>query len=194
MELPAKARRLYKDMEREMFLSLECGTEVEAFNAASKTIKCLQLANGAIYTDDTCSAFAEIHDAKLQALEDVIEEAAGITHYKARRAETLRRLEETQRNLQRVQDILEELRPRLASLRRQATRTRNFEQISADLRELLRVWYGYKWEQTKAELRTARHTADTATTVWSTARDALLAQQTPLRRRPAPLPRAASPP
>jgi SNF2 family DNA or RNA helicase len=78
VELPAKARRLYKDMEREMFLALECGTEVEAFNAASKTLKCLQLANGAIYTDDTCSAFAEIHDAKLQALEDVIEEAAGM--------------------------------------------------------------------------------------------------------------------
>ena len=78
VELPAKARRLYKDMEREMFLALDCGTEVEAFNAASKTIKCLQLANGAIYTDDTCRAFAEIHDAKLQALEDVIEEAAGM--------------------------------------------------------------------------------------------------------------------
>lgn len=78
VELPAKARRLYRDMEREMFLALECGTEVEAFNAASRTIKCLQLANGAIYTDDTCSAFADIHDAKLQALEDVIEEAAGM--------------------------------------------------------------------------------------------------------------------
>lgn len=78
VELPAKARRLYKEMEREMFLQLSCGTEVEAFNAASKTIKCLQLANGAIYTDDTCSAFVEIHDAKLQALEDVIEEAAGM--------------------------------------------------------------------------------------------------------------------
>jgi len=60
VELPAKARRIYTDMEREMFLALECGAEVEAFNAASKTIKCLQLANGAIYTDDTCSAFADI--------------------------------------------------------------------------------------------------------------------------------------
>lgn len=78
VELPAKARRLYRDMEREMFLALDCGTEVEAFNAASKTMKCLQLANGAIYTDAQCSAFAEVHDAKLQALEDVIEEAAGM--------------------------------------------------------------------------------------------------------------------
>lgn len=77
VDLPAKARRLYKDMERQMFLALECGAEVEAFNAASKTIKCLQLANGAIYTDDTHSAFTEVHDAKLQALESIVEEAAG---------------------------------------------------------------------------------------------------------------------
>jgi SNF2 family DNA or RNA helicase len=78
VELPTKARHLYRDMEREMFFALDCGTEVEAFNAASKTIKCLQLANGAIYTDDTCSTFSEVHDAKLQALESVIEEAAGM--------------------------------------------------------------------------------------------------------------------
>ncbi len=107
----------------------------------------------------------------------LFEEAAGITHYKTRRAETLRRLEETQRNLQRVHDILEELRPRVASLRRQATRTRNFEQISADLRELLRVWYGYKWEQAKSELRAARQAADAATAAWTAARDALLTHQ-----------------
>lgn len=77
VELPAKARRLYRDMEREMFLALECGTEVEAFNAASKTMKCLQLANGAIYTDEA-GTWSEVHDVKLQALEDVIEEAAGM--------------------------------------------------------------------------------------------------------------------
>ncbi len=78
VELPAKARQMYRDMEREMFLALDTGHEVEAFNAASKTIKCLQLANGAIYTDDTGGAWAEVHDAKLQALEEVIEEAAGM--------------------------------------------------------------------------------------------------------------------
>lgn len=78
VELPAKARRLYRDMEREMFLALDTGHEVEAFNAASKTIKCLQLANGAIYTDDTATDFAEVHDAKLQALESIVSEAAGM--------------------------------------------------------------------------------------------------------------------
>jgi SNF2 family DNA or RNA helicase len=76
VELPAKARALYRNMEREMFLAID-GSEVEAFNAASKTIKCLQLANGAIYTDESGSKFSEVHDAKIQALESVIEEAAG---------------------------------------------------------------------------------------------------------------------
>ena len=107
----------------------------------------------------------------------LFEEAAGITHYKARRAETLRRLEETQRNLQRVHDILEELRPRVTSLKRQATRTRNYEQISTDLRELLRVWYGYKWEQAKSDLRSARSSAATAERAWTAAREKLLAHQ-----------------
>lgn len=77
VELPAKARALYRDMEREMFMHID-GSEVEAFNAASKTIKCLQLANGAVYTDESCTKFSEVHDVKLQALEEIVEEAAGM--------------------------------------------------------------------------------------------------------------------
>ncbi|HHW4683192.1 MAG TPA: SNF2-related protein [Xylella sp.] len=76
--LPEHTQRMYRAMEQEMLLALECGAEVEAFNAASKTLKCLQLANGAIYTDDTRRAWAEVHDAKLRALEGIIEEAAGM--------------------------------------------------------------------------------------------------------------------
>ncbi len=76
VKLPPKARKLYKDMEREMFMLLD-GNEVEAFNAASRTIKCLQLANGAAYTDES-GAYSEVHDAKIQALDEIIEEAAGM--------------------------------------------------------------------------------------------------------------------
>lgn len=78
VDMPSKGKQMYREMEREMFLALECGSEIEAFNAASKTIKCLQLANGAIYTDESCSKFTEVHDAKLQALESIVEEAAGM--------------------------------------------------------------------------------------------------------------------
>jgi SNF2 family DNA or RNA helicase len=79
VDLPHKARQQYRDMEKKMFLELEGHlgpTEVEALNAASKTQKCLQLANGAIYTDEARN-WTEVHDAKIQALDDIIEEAGG---------------------------------------------------------------------------------------------------------------------
>lgn len=75
VDLPIKARKHYRDMEREMFAEIE-GHGVEAFNAASRTIKCLQFANGAAYVDDKQN-WKEIHDEKLQALEDIVEESAG---------------------------------------------------------------------------------------------------------------------
>ena len=58
-----------------MFLEI-AGESVEAFNAASRTMKCLQLANGAIYTD-AAGNWSEVHDRKLAALEDIIEEFVG---------------------------------------------------------------------------------------------------------------------
>lgn len=75
VKLPPKAEKLYRQMEEEMFVALDSGDEIEAFGAASKTIKCLQLANGAMYTE---SGFESIHDEKLNALEDILEEAAGM--------------------------------------------------------------------------------------------------------------------
>jgi SNF2 family DNA or RNA helicase len=76
VELPAGARKLYRDMEKEMFMKLD-EHDVEAMNAASRTIKCLQLANGAAYVDEDGN-WKEVHDGKLQALEDIVEEAAGM--------------------------------------------------------------------------------------------------------------------
>jgi SNF2 family DNA or RNA helicase len=75
VDLPAKARRAYDSMENDMFAELE-ESGIEAFNAAAKTIKCLQLANGAVYTDHAGN-WEEVHDAKLDALDSVIEEANG---------------------------------------------------------------------------------------------------------------------
>ena len=74
VDLPSKARALYKQMENDMFVQL-AKHEVEAFNAASMTVKCLQISNGALYVDG--AKYEKIHDAKIEALESVIEEAAG---------------------------------------------------------------------------------------------------------------------
>jgi SNF2 family DNA or RNA helicase len=76
VELPAKARKIYRDMEKEMFAEIRKGKDIAAFSAAAKTMKCLQLANGAVYTDEAGS-WEDIHDAKLDALESIIEEASG---------------------------------------------------------------------------------------------------------------------
>lgn len=76
IDLPDKLQRQYKQLEREMFLEFN-GSDIEALNAASKTIKCLQFANGAIYTDSN-NNFTEVHDLKIQALESIVNEANGM--------------------------------------------------------------------------------------------------------------------
>jgi len=77
VDLPLKARAVYDEMESDMFVQLQ-SADVEAFNAASRTLKCLQIANGALYTDDTATTFEELHDGKIEALDGVIEEASGM--------------------------------------------------------------------------------------------------------------------
>ncbi|MEW6092833.1 MAG: chromosome segregation protein SMC [Chloroflexota bacterium] len=89
----------------------------------------------------------------------LFEEAAGIGLYRSRREETLRRLETTQRNLDRVLDILAELEPRLRSLERQAARAQEYAQVQADLRILLREWYGYHWHHAQSDLAVALEAA-----------------------------------
>jgi SNF2 family DNA or RNA helicase len=81
VELPDKARDLYREMEKRMFLELEheLGVhEVEAVSAAGRTNKCLQLANGAVIHDTKSGAWQEVHNAKLDALESIVEEANGM--------------------------------------------------------------------------------------------------------------------
>lgn len=75
VDLPPRARQHYDQMERDMFTEIET-VGVEAFGAAARTVKCLQIANGAAYVDDQQN-YKEVHDAKLQALDDIVEEAAG---------------------------------------------------------------------------------------------------------------------
>jgi SNF2 family DNA or RNA helicase len=79
VDLPPAARALYTNMEKEMFMQL-AEHEVEVFGAAARTMKCLQLANGAAYVNkaDAPKEWKEVHTAKLDALESVIQEASGM--------------------------------------------------------------------------------------------------------------------
>lgn len=84
VDLPPKARTIYKEMEKEMYAQVD-DRSAEAFNAAARTQKCLQIANGAVYVDPLVGGeeargpkeWREVHDVKLQALESIVEEAGG---------------------------------------------------------------------------------------------------------------------
>lgn len=66
----------------------------------------------------------------------LIEEAAGITKYKARRKAAERKMEQTQQNLLRLSDILGELGKRLEVLDRQARKAERYKAIKAEMREI----------------------------------------------------------
>ena len=72
--MDANEYELYDDFYKEKILPLVEG-EVTAANAAVLSGKLVQMANGAVYTDD--DMVAEIHDKKLEALEDLLEAANG---------------------------------------------------------------------------------------------------------------------
>jgi len=86
----------------------------------------------------------------------LFEEAAGITHYRTKRRLTMDRLGKTEDNLTRVRDIIAEIEPRLKKLEKQAEKAIQHEKINAELREMLRVWYGYSWHQGISKLVDAR--------------------------------------
>ena len=75
--LTGRLRKMYDKLEKELFLELSDGTEIEAFSMAAKTMKCLQFASGVLY-EEGGQTWKEIHALKLEALESVVEEAAGM--------------------------------------------------------------------------------------------------------------------
>jgi SNF2 family DNA or RNA helicase len=77
IEMPDDLRAKYEKMEKEFFLTLDSGTTVEAFNQASLTNKCLQFSNGAMYPIAGMPLWEPVHDLKLEALEEIIDEAQG---------------------------------------------------------------------------------------------------------------------
>jgi len=88
----------------------------------------------------------------------LFEEAAGVGLYRARRDDALKRLENTERNLERVLDIMAELEPRIRSLERQAKRAIDFARAQADMKIILREWYGFHWHRAQRDLTDVHET------------------------------------
>jgi SNF2 family DNA or RNA helicase len=81
VELPGPARKAYNEMEKEAFALLDAFVDGDADNflntehAAAARNKARQIANGGVYNDG--KKWVHIHDAKMEALESIIEERGG---------------------------------------------------------------------------------------------------------------------
>lgn len=75
-DLPPPLWELNRQLERELFLQLEQGT-VEIANPGVLTGKCRQLANGALYLNGETDEWEDLHEVKLELIDEVVEEAEG---------------------------------------------------------------------------------------------------------------------
>lgn len=75
VELSNKERKLYNELERDYILESEDDGTIVAQSGASLSQKLLQLSNGAVYTDE--QDVRQVHDRKLDKLEEIVEEAQG---------------------------------------------------------------------------------------------------------------------
>lgn len=78
----------------------------------------------------------KIITAKPEDRKTLIEEAAGITKFKARKKESQRKLQSTDQNLLRLADIIGELKRQIDSLQRQAQRAERYRNLKNQIEEL----------------------------------------------------------
>lgn len=78
----------------------------------------------------------EILNLKSEERRTLIEEASGITKYRMRKREALKRLDDTERNLERIRDILAEIEGQLGPLEEQATIAKEAVELTAEQKAL----------------------------------------------------------
>lgn len=76
VDLPANARAIYTQMEATMLAAVKQDLVVAA-NAAVASSKCRQIANGCLFTNAGDGTWQDVHDAKLEALQDLVEQLSG---------------------------------------------------------------------------------------------------------------------
>ena len=90
---------------------------------------------------------------KSEGRRDMLEEAAGISHYRYRRADAMRRLNQAEENLLRLRDILTELESRVGPLKTQSEKAQKFLEYAGEKKNLeIGIWL-YTIEKTKNDLR-----------------------------------------
>jgi chromosome segregation protein len=153
-------RRVYRDGEGEYLVNQQL--------ARLKDIKDLFLGSGA-GGDAYCVIEQGRVDVLLQAStkerRTIFEEAAGISRFKAKKLETLRKLERVDQNLQRLKDITEEVDKQLRSVKLQAAKAQRYQEYGNRLKEL-RISLGFReFDQLTAQLAAETAVVDGLRTV-----------------------------
>ena len=86
----------------------------------------------------------------------LIEEAAGITKYKARRRAAELKLEAAHQNLTRIDDIVFEVEKQRGTLKRQAAKARRYQKLRDELRRWEKVLFARKYRQLAETIESAR--------------------------------------
>ena len=124
-------RRLYRDGDSEF--------EINKTPCRLKDVHDLFLGTGLgtrAYSIISQGQVSDIMRAKPEERRKIVEEAAGITKYKARKEQATRKMEATRQNLQRIDDVTREIGRRLGSLRRQAKKAEKYKELKAEVREI----------------------------------------------------------
>lgn len=82
----------------------------------------------------------------------LFEEAAGVTKYKEKRKQTMKKLDETRTDMLRIEDILVEIRKKVKSLQIQAGRAQRAKQYEEDLVRLDKAISRFDYDKIQAEL------------------------------------------
>ncbi len=86
----------------------------------------------------------------------LIEEAAGITKYKARRRSAELKLEAAQQNLTRLEDIIYEIDRQRGSLKRQAAKARRYTRLRDEMRRWEKVLFARRYRTLSEAIESAR--------------------------------------
>jgi len=101
-----------------------------------------------------------IIDQKPEETRAMLEEAAGITKYKKKVDEALRKLERTKANLDRLEDILSEVKRQMKALKRQAAKARRYKAIGQEVRRLEVVLNANLYQELQEESKNKGRSAD----------------------------------
>lgn len=106
---------------------------------------------------------ADLVSARSTQRRDMLEEAAGISHFRYRRADATRRLEQAEENLVRLRDILSELEGRIGPLKIQSEKAIKFLALADEKKTLeIGLWL-HTIDKSKNGLREQEHKLSVAT-------------------------------